>query len=321
MTNLDHIDKMFLTHLRKIEQNLSNIHDLIEPAKNITPVFDRPKYKSKSKSKSKSESVSSLNSDSVNILSNICIDLLNEHISELYYIINDYKHLISLSEKKDILSKYSKLTKQQYAKLRLLGPQPITLNHEHLNTDSPINIIHGYAVTEKADGYRAMLYITNNRGYLINGPSITNAEQNQTSESKNDETTIDFDSLAKQCIHFKNWSAEARENFINYIALHTSNLSPNNMMIFEKIVKNIAPNFWRYNSDIPLRLNFIIENQMPGDNPPFISYLEQFTKLENIKGGGKIQRGGNRQNEIIAKLKEIIDKLKEKIKEKYTKIP
>jgi len=121
----------------------------------------------KSKSKSKSESVSSLNSDSVNILSNICIDLLNEHISELYYIINDYKHLISLSEKKDILSKYSKLTKQQYAKLRLLGPQPITLNHEHLNTDSPINIIHGYAVTEKADGYRAMLYITNNRGYLI----------------------------------------------------------------------------------------------------------------------------------------------------------
>ena len=41
MTNLDHIDKMFLTHLRKIEQNLSNVQELIE---NKMPTFDRPKY-------------------------------------------------------------------------------------------------------------------------------------------------------------------------------------------------------------------------------------------------------------------------------------
>ena len=43
MTNLDHIDKIFLTHLRKIEQNLSNIQELIE---NKIPKFDRPKFDS-----------------------------------------------------------------------------------------------------------------------------------------------------------------------------------------------------------------------------------------------------------------------------------
>ena len=68
--------------------------------------------------------------------------------------------------------KYSQLTKQRIGnnprgKMKLLGPQPITLNHHHLDIDSPINIIHGYAVTEKADGYRAQLFITDNRGYLI----------------------------------------------------------------------------------------------------------------------------------------------------------
>ena len=165
-----------------------------------------------------------------------------------------------------------------------------------------------------------LVYFLNNKGYLINKQSVSTKEQTkeqtgeQNRESKNDETTINFDSLARQGIHFKNWSAEAREIFINYIIQIAPDSSHHNMLIFDKMVRNVAPNFWRYNSDIPFRLNYIIENQMSDDKPPFISYLEQFTKLENIKGGRKIQRGGNRQQN------EIITKLKEKIKEKYTKI-
>ena len=44
MTNLNHIDKIFLTHLRKIEQNLSNIQELIENKKNKMPAFVRDTF-------------------------------------------------------------------------------------------------------------------------------------------------------------------------------------------------------------------------------------------------------------------------------------
>ena len=128
--------------------------------------------KSKSVDNSSDNSASSLDKEKSEFLSPLCIDLLNNHIYTCYCIINNHNHLISLSDKNNILMKYSQLTKQRIGnnpkgKMKLLGPQPITLNHHHLDIDSPINIIHGYAVTEKADGYRAQLFITDNRGYLI----------------------------------------------------------------------------------------------------------------------------------------------------------
>ena len=161
-----------------------------------------PDWAKKSKSKSKSKSSSSafdprsnssdlgetfkseefvkydeysLDKAKADILSPTCVDILNTHIHKCYSIINNYGQLLSVSDKKNILTKYSRLTKQQYKpdidihkqRLRLLGPQPVTLNHQNIDADEPINIIHGYAVTEKADGYRAQLLITDNRGYLI----------------------------------------------------------------------------------------------------------------------------------------------------------
>ena len=121
------------------------------------------------------KSVDSLDKHKSNILAPLLTDILNNHIHKCYSIINNHSHLIALSEQNNILSKYCSLTKQRFnpsgdlkdQKIKLLGPQPITLNHQHLDYESPINIIHGYAVTEKADGYRAQLFITDNRGYLI----------------------------------------------------------------------------------------------------------------------------------------------------------
>ena len=55
-----------------------------------------------------------LNKQSIDILSDKCIELLNNHVYELYCIINNYKLIISESEKKNILSRYSKLTNQKY---------------------------------------------------------------------------------------------------------------------------------------------------------------------------------------------------------------
>ena len=187
-------------------------------------------------------------------------------------------------------------------------------NKKHRGTPRMPMEYDPYFYFKNNDGMPILVYFSNNRGHSINGQSIANREQSgkQYGESKNDKTTVDFDSLAKQAIHFKNWSVFAREEFINYIILSAPNTNNDDMVIFEKMVKNIAPNFWRYNSDIPLRLKFIIENLIEGGKPPFISYLEQFKNLENIKGG-KIQRVKSKQNENI-------DKLKEKIKEKYKKI-
>ena len=181
-------------------------------------------------------------------------------------------------------------------------------NTKHRGTPRTPMEYDPYFYFKNNDDKPILVYFSNNRGHSINGQSIANREQSgkQRGESKNDKTSVDFDSLAKQAIHFKNWSAFEREEFIKYIILSAPNTNNDDMIIFDKMVKNIAPDFWRYNSDIPLRLNFIIENQMEGDKPPFISYIEQFKS-------GKIQRGGSKQNENI-------DKLKEKIKEKYIKI-
>ena len=46
-------------------------------------------------------------------------------------------------------------------KFKLMGPQPVTLR----NID---DILQNYAVTEKADGDRYLLFIYNKKGYLIN---------------------------------------------------------------------------------------------------------------------------------------------------------
>jgi len=49
-----------------------------------------------------------------------------------------------------------------------MGPQPVSMGQQHLNPLNPNSIVSKYVVTEKADGIRAQLFISNdNRGYLI----------------------------------------------------------------------------------------------------------------------------------------------------------
>ena len=50
-----------------------------------------------------------------------------------------------------------------------VGPSSVTLQIHHLLQDRPINIVNNYCVTEKADGERALLYVSNSGEiYLIN---------------------------------------------------------------------------------------------------------------------------------------------------------
>ena len=101
------------------------------------------------------------------LLSNKCVELLNNHIKYLLEIIHNNKIILSKLQRETILNRYGSLTKQKQHFKKFIGPQPITLNHENLLLSNDINIIKGYAVTEKADGIRCLLFITDYTGYLI----------------------------------------------------------------------------------------------------------------------------------------------------------
>ena len=71
-------------------------------------------------------------------------------------VYKDYLHLIGY--------KNSKTTAKQF-----IGPSSFTLQYDNLTEDSPINILHDYTVTDKADGMRKLLYIhASKKIYLIN---------------------------------------------------------------------------------------------------------------------------------------------------------
>jgi hypothetical protein len=51
----------------------------------------------------------------------------------------------------------------------LIGPQPVTLELKNLDKPQPgtISILEGYTVTDKADGDRAQVFVTDGKAYLI----------------------------------------------------------------------------------------------------------------------------------------------------------
>jgi len=101
------------------------------------------------------------------LLSEKCIELLNNHIRYLLEIIHDTKLILSKSKKDTIMKRYKSISNQTKYYTNFIAPQPITLNYENLLLSNDINILKGYAVTEKADGIRCLLFITENTGYLI----------------------------------------------------------------------------------------------------------------------------------------------------------
>jgi len=106
--------------------------------------------------------------EKLDLLTDKCIELLNNHLIYLLEIIHNNKLILSESQKDTIIKRYKLLTNQKKKKYtEFTGPQPITLNYENLLLSNDINIKKGYAVTEKADGIRCLLFITDNTGYLI----------------------------------------------------------------------------------------------------------------------------------------------------------
>ena len=169
--------KGYLNLLKKIEQlDLDNVEEWIP----ITEIYSETddindiitKYYSSEEEKSgggssKSEDNLEFSKGKLDILTKKCIDILNGHLLYISEIIYETKLLLTKDQKNLVIKRFKSLTGQRSYKLRDYVPQPVTLNHENLLINNDINIISGYAVTEKADGVRSLLYIIENTGYLI----------------------------------------------------------------------------------------------------------------------------------------------------------
>ena len=166
--------------------------------------------------------------DDVNILD---YQLLSEKLYEyfidhIYYIltlIHDTKNLMSNADKKNLLLKYKTLTNQKCAfnDIRLIIPQPVTLTLNDINPYNPDSILLKYAVTEKADGDRYILYIFDNHGYLLN------------SKKQIIDTGVEFPDLNKEYIFdgeyiTKNIDNENIKLFMIFDVYYTTDFKANN---------------------------------------------------------------------------------------------
>ena len=96
------------------------------------------------------------------------IDILGSHVEFISKLVYNTDTLISYKLKEEILLKYKKVTEQNKWYFNLVGPQPVTLHLKDVKIKSKNPLSINYAVTEKADGERYQLFITNYNGYLIN---------------------------------------------------------------------------------------------------------------------------------------------------------
>tara|TARA_A100001037_G_scaffold14870_1_gene13361 strand:+ start:3438 stop:7349 length:3912 start_codon:yes stop_codon:yes gene_type:complete len=96
------------------------------------------------------------------------IEILTSHVEYISKLIYNTDTLISYKLKEEILLKYKKVTGQNTWYFNLMGPQPVTLHLKDIKVKSKYPLSVNYAVTEKADGERYQLFITNHNGYLIN---------------------------------------------------------------------------------------------------------------------------------------------------------
>jgi len=97
---------------------------------------------------------------------------LEQIIHFCYSIIVGSEYYLDAMEESSIVREYIELSDPtgMYHKngWKLVGPQPISMGIQHLNPLNAHSVVSKYVVTEKADGIRAQLLVSNDsRGYLI----------------------------------------------------------------------------------------------------------------------------------------------------------
>ena len=104
------------------------------------------------------------------------VGLIHKTAKTILCGIQNTNYPISISEKNAVLANYSELVYNKiFPKLypsNFIGPSSVTLQRHNITPTDPQNkepnVLNAYAVTDKADGERHLLFITNNGGiYLI----------------------------------------------------------------------------------------------------------------------------------------------------------
>jgi len=188
------------------------------------------------------------------LLSEKLLTLFEEHIYYVLSIIFDTKYIISNSEKRSILEKYKILSGQKckldYIKLQI--PQPVTLTLNDVNPNNPKSILLKYAVTEKADGDRYVLYIVNNQGYLINskkniiftGVKFPDLNKDYLFDGEYITKNINDENIKLFMIfdvYYENMSLE--KNFVHKLPFHsTDSEGLTRLNIIKEFKMNVLPN-------------------------------------------------------------------------------
>jgi len=121
-----------------------------------------------------------INAQTMKKLTDKLLKIIERNVFHLNKIIYNTNILIPFTLQDEIIDKYNYLTNKKpnfaensgskYKKkyFTFMGPQPVTLGHKNIKLKPNNSILVNYAVTEKADGERYELFITDKHGYLIN---------------------------------------------------------------------------------------------------------------------------------------------------------
>ena len=126
-------------------------------------------YNDRSPDKELSTDKGSMSVDSETV--NTILHELESMIHFCMSVIEGTEYFMDSGDIKGVLKEYMKLTDptniHHKKGWQFMGPQPVSMGIHHLHPLNTHSIVSKYVVTEKADGIRALLMVTNGRGYLI----------------------------------------------------------------------------------------------------------------------------------------------------------
>lgn len=97
-------------------------------------------------------------------LKTLDLDLINSYVNSFLKIIGNTNYLIPLSEKNKVIEDFSKLFKTQ---IDYKNPKLPYVNVVSINRGDLYKVQNKYIVSDKIDGERGLLFITNNKAYIL----------------------------------------------------------------------------------------------------------------------------------------------------------
>ena len=197
--------------------------------------------------------------------------LISQMMFSLQQILNEYK-VLTLTQQSEVIDKYTELISEvrdlsKYEKLNpkpyFLAPKPITLEKKNMiepnTTYGIVSILQNYAVTDKADGERMLLYV-DNKGevYLINNTLNVKQPNMIVKSSKLYNSLYDGEYIPK---HLLNDNSTDTFAIFDVYFLNNKNVMDLPLMDddgkpsrYHNMEKTLIPSLWNNNSDFKVEI-------------------------------------------------------------------